>query len=47
MSEFAEKVKGYYELGLWNETRVRNAVLKGALTEEEYQQITGKELLGE
>ena len=43
MSAYAEKVKGYYELGLWTENRVRNALVKGALTEEEYQQITGKE----
>lgn len=42
MSAFAEKVKGYYELGLWSEDRVKNATLKGALTPEEYTQITGK-----
>ena len=43
MSEFAKKVKGYYELGLWNDTRMKNAVEKGALTQEEYQAITGKD----
>ena len=47
MSAYAEKVKGYYELGLWNDNRVRNAVVKGAFTEEEYEAITGKELLAE
>ncbi|MBQ7718756.1 MAG: XkdX family protein [Clostridia bacterium] len=36
-----EKVKGYYDSGLWNETRVRNAVIKGWITEEEYEEITG------
>ena len=43
MSEFAEKVKRYYELGLWTDSRVRNAVEKGALTDDEYKAVTGKE----
>lgn len=43
MREFAEKVKRYYELGLWSEQRVRNAVDKGAISAEEYEAITGKE----
>lgn len=42
MSDFAGQVKRYYELGFWTEARVKNAVAKGALTEEEYKQITGK-----
>ncbi len=42
MSGLAEKVKKYYELGLWTLARVRNAVEKGALTAEEYEAITGK-----
>ena len=46
MSEFAEKVKRWYELGLWNEVRVKNAVKKGALTSEEFKAITGKDYLG-
>lgn len=36
-----EKVKGYYDNGLWNETRVTNAVAKGWITESEYEEITG------
>lgn len=40
---FAEKVKKYYELGLWSKGRLRNAVMKGALTREEYVGITGEE----
>lgn len=36
-----EKVKGYYGSGLWNETRVRNAVIKGWITTKEYKEITG------
>ena len=47
MSGLAEKVKKYYELGLWTLARVRNAVEKGALTAEEFKAITGKGLLGE
>lgn len=40
MSKNFEKVKGYYEKGLWSNARVYNAVGKW-ITEEEYQQITG------
>lgn len=38
-----EKVKRYYELGLWSEQRVRDAVLKGAITPEEYAEVVGKQ----
>lgn len=41
-SEKFEKVRGYYKNRLWNLTQVRNAVGKW-ITEEEYQEITGKE----
>lgn len=37
-----EKVKRYYELGVWDEARVKNAVLKGAITAAEYAEIVGK-----
>lgn len=37
-----EKVKGYYEKALWNEKRVRDAVVKNWITEEEYAEITNK-----
>lgn len=36
-----EKVKGYYDSGLWNEDKVRNAVVKSWITEDEYTEITG------
>lgn len=36
-----EKVKRYYGDGLWSEGRVRNAVIKGWITEEEFSEITG------
>ena len=38
-----EKVKRWYELGLWSEQRVKNAVQKGAISAEEYEAITGAE----
>ncbi len=43
MREFAEKVKVWYELGLWSEERVKNAVKRGKLSTEEYAAVTGGE----
>lgn len=43
MSKFANKVKGYYDAGFWNEKMVRNAVIKGKITEEEFKIITGED----
>ena len=42
-----EKVKKYYEAGLWSEERVRKAVAKNVITPEQFKEITGKGLLGE
>lgn len=36
------KVKTYYDKGLWKISRVREAVVKGWITEEEFTEITGK-----
>ena len=36
------KVKEYYDRGLWSKTRVRNAVGKW-ITADEYKEITGEE----
>lgn len=36
-----EKIKRYYDSGAWNKTMVRNAVVKGKITQEEYETITG------
>ena len=41
MSKF-EMVKDFYDRGLWNITRVRNAVVKGWITAEEYELIVGE-----
>lgn len=43
MSKMYEKIKEYYNTGLWSEERVRNMVIKGVITEEEYASIVGKE----
>ena len=42
-----EKIKKYYDAGVWDEQRVREAVAKNAITAEEFKAITGKWLLGE
>ncbi len=42
-----EKIKKYYESGLWDESRVREAVAKGFIDGEQFKEITGKGLLGE
>ncbi len=42
MSNKFEKVKGYFDKGLWNIERVRNAVVKTWIAPEEFQIITGQ-----
>ena len=42
MSKMYEKIKEYYNTGLWSEERVRNMVVKGVITEEEFYEITGE-----
>ena len=41
-----EKIKKYYEKGVWSEQRVREAVAKNLITPEQFKEITGKGLLG-
>lgn len=43
MSPKYNLILGYYRRGLWNISRVRNAVTKGWITEEEFTLITGEE----
>lgn len=38
-----EKIKAYYEMGFWTKNMVHNAVNKGLITEEEYEEIVGGE----
>ena len=42
MSKMYKKIKEYYNTGLWSEERVRNMVVKGVITEEEFYDITGE-----
>lgn len=42
MSSKFHKVKEYYDKGLWNIQRVRNAVVKKWITAEEFEEITGE-----
>lgn len=37
-----EKIKRYYEEGLWTKEMVSNAVIKGKITPAQYQEITGE-----
>lgn len=39
MSEFALKIKGYYDAGLWSLARVDKALELGRITQEEYDLI--------
>lgn len=36
-----DKVKLWYNMKMWNETRVHNAVEKGWITISEFEEITG------
>lgn len=37
------KIKQYYENGYWTEKMVRDAVIKGKITADDFREITGKE----
>lgn len=38
-----EKIKKWYQLGLWAEAMVRNAVKKGVITQEQADEILGSD----
>ena len=38
-----DKVKTYYDRGVWTIDMVRSAVAKGWITEEEFTEITGED----
>ncbi|KIN34451.1 MULTISPECIES: XkdX family protein [Bacillus subtilis group] len=42
-----EIIKDYYNdgNGVWDEYRVKQAVIKGKITPEEYKEITGKDYI--
>ena len=41
--EWFEKIKLYYETGLWDINRVKDAVVKGKITAEQFKEITGQD----
>lgn len=42
MSKMYDRIKVWYEAGYWTKGMVANAVKKGRITAEEYEQITGE-----
>lgn len=42
MSKMYDKIKSYYDTGLWSEERVKNMVVKEIITKDEYEIIIGK-----
>ena len=42
MTSWFEKIKYYYEHGLWTKEMVRNAVTMGKITPAEFEIITGE-----
>ena len=36
-----ESIKKWYDMGLWSAAQVRQAVLKGVISEAQYKEITG------
>ncbi|MBQ7154866.1 MAG: XkdX family protein [Synergistaceae bacterium] len=43
MRKFAEMVSRYYDAGIWSKERVKDSVMRGKLSPEEYREITGEE----
>lgn len=39
----SQKIKKWYENGVWNKKMVHNAVVKGIITEDDYREITGED----
>lgn len=38
-----ERVKYFYEAGLWNKQMVKMAVRKGVITKDQYKEIVGED----
>ena len=43
MSKYYAIVKRNYDNGFWNTGKVRDAVVKGWITADEYEEITGED----
>lgn len=46
MSAKYEMLKNFYDEGLWDQKRLKNAVSKNWITAEEYKLITGEDYKG-
>lgn len=44
MRDMYQKVKAYYDQGLWDRTRLGNMVIRDIITEEQYIAIVGSDL---
>ena len=42
MANWFDRIKKYYDAGLWTAKMVGNAVVKGKITAEQYKEITGE-----
>ena len=38
-----ERIKYYFDAGLWNKQMVKMAVRKGVITKDQYEKITGED----
>ena len=38
------RIEKWYKQGLWSETMVQNAVVKGVISDDEYKEIIGEEV---
>ncbi|MBR0378943.1 MAG: XkdX family protein [Mogibacterium sp.] len=43
MSKDYEIIRTWYEMGLWDDRKLKNAVARGKITASEYKAITGTE----
>lgn len=41
LSSFAQKIKDYYDRGMWNIERVNKALELGKISQDEYNMIVG------
>jgi len=46
-SKMFEKIRSWYESGAWPLEWVRNAVVKGKITAEEFEEIAGEAYAGD
>lgn len=42
LSKYYEKIRSYYDSGLWDKKRIQNAVIKEWITKDEYYDITNE-----